>query len=101
MSALESRGFVGDYGDRAAPRLTSEDSYKREWCLVFSFSLLRVFSRPDLKITHSATPPPLKKNSQTSQKTSKGAMRGVNVVAMEELSEEAIAAARSRRMRER
>jgi len=28
-------------------------------------------------------------------------MRGVNVVAMEELSEEAIAAARSRRMRER
>ena len=31
MSALESRGFVGDYGDRAAPRLTSEDSYKREW----------------------------------------------------------------------
>ena len=30
MSALESRGFVGDYGDRAAPRLTSEDSYKRK-----------------------------------------------------------------------
>lgn len=63
--------------------------------LVFSSSFF--FSRPTPRpqITHS------KKKPSKTQKTSKGAMRGVNVVAMEELSEEAIAAARSRRMRER
>ena len=99
MSALESRGFVGDYGDRAAPRLTSEDSYKRE--LFSFFFLFSGFSRP-LPLSKPQHEKKKLKTQNSKLKTQiKGAMRGVNVVAMEELSEEAIAAARSRRMRER
>ena len=66
---------------------------------LFSFFVFFLDPDPDLdqltrkKLKTRKTPNHIKIN--------KGAMRGVNVVAMEELSEEAIAAARSRRMRER
>ena len=66
----------------------------------FSFSGSLSLSSLSLDPDHSRRrkKKPLKK---LRHQISKGAMRGVNVVAMEELSEEAIAAARSRRMRER
>ena len=68
----------------------------------FYFFSFRVFlsvwtsTSTSLALSHQKHFPPLKILFKSS-----GAMRGVNVVAMEELSDEAIAAARSRRMRER
>ena len=65
---------------------------------VLSLSLSLSLSTPTSKPFTTERQPP--QNLIKNQKP-KGAMRGVNVVAMEELSEEAISAARSRRMSER
>ena len=65
-----------------------------------SFSGSLSLSTPTSKPLTTERQPPQNLIKINNQKP-KGAMRGVNVVAMEELSEEAIAAARSRRMRER
>lgn len=100
LSSLESRGYVGDADDRSAPRLSSDAAYQREQGMVGGWEgdrgrsgthlgrargRARIF-RAHPPLSHPLPPP--------------GAMRGVNVVAYEELDAGVVAAARARRARE-